>query len=447
MLQSMVSSPVEDRENFLSEARGLWDLGCGIIRVAIFNSASLDIFRQLRNQLPDGIGWVADVHFRPDLALACLQYFEKVRINPGNFGPCLARDAADYDDQTWHAEEEKTAVLARKFFERARELGRSVRVGVNGGSLSLRLISRFGHSSRCLVESAKEFEKMAREVGFEDLVFSFKTTNLIQTLDANRLAYRELGQYPFHLGVTEAGRGIDGRVKAALLIGLLAGDGIGNTVRISLSEKSENEIRFGKKILSYLRSDMVIADLPLILKRLEEIVESTAAENGRLTTADHEESDIIKNEDVLLDIIFCVLSKCFKGDDVNELLFRSEFGRAVVASAAQYLGGRKLKTEVVSCPTCGRTRYDVAGLARKLEARLGNYPGVKIAVMGCFVNGLGEMADADYGCVGEGSGKVSIYGRGECLFRKKNEDEALILLEKMLQFDRMNKRPNSNEVA
>jgi (E)-4-hydroxy-3-methylbut-2-enyl-diphosphate synthase len=274
---------------------------------------------------------VADVHFLPEIALEALEIVEKVRINPGNFG----------------SSQKSLRERALPFFKRAKELGRSVRIGANHGSLSEHMVYRYGNTSVGMVESAREFLEIADEVGFSDSVVSFKSSDVHTMVETYRLAAETLGDVPLHLGVTEAGFGDEARIKSAIGIGSLLLDGMGDTIRVSLTEHPVQEIIAAQQILQSLR------------------------------------------------------------------LRLSHMG-------------------LISCPGCGRTQFDLEGLARAVKERFGHLKGVTIAVMGCIVNGPGEMGQADFGYIGAGKGKVHLFRAKECVKKNIPEGEALDELESLI---------------
>ncbi len=270
---------------------------------------------------------VADVHFNAEVALVAALYVDKVRINPGNWG----------DKERF-----------RELIAICKERGVAIRIGVNHGSLSSQIVELYGDTPRGMVESAMEFLRVAREEEFDQVVVSFKSSNTRTMIEAYRAGVRAMDDEgfatPLHLGVTEAGEGIEGRIKSAVGIGALLIDGIGDTIRVSLTEEPENEIPAAFEILQASRA-------------------------------------------------------------------------------------RISKTEVISCPGCGRTMYDLQGTTRAVKERFKDRAGLKIAVMGCIVNGPGEMADADYGYVGSGVGVVTLYKNGEVVERNVPQEEALDRLE------------------
>jgi (E)-4-hydroxy-3-methylbut-2-enyl-diphosphate synthase len=300
---------------------------------------------------------IADVHFNPKIAEIAATIVEKVRINPGNYVDKKKRilDAGYWMlDKNYSRELEEIAKRIVPLISICKEHGTVIRIGTNHGSLSDRIMERFGDTPEGMVESALEFARICKGFGFHELVLGMKASNVRVMIAANRLLVERMKEekmnYPIHLGVTEAGSGEDGRIKSAIGIGSLLADGIGDTIRVSITEDPEYEIPVAYAIL-------------------------------------------------------------------------------------QATGVRITKTEFISCPSCARTLFNIQEVLEKVKARTGHLKGLKIAVMGCIVNGPGEMADADYGYVGAGKGKVMLYKGQELV--KKNVDEA-IALEEMIRLIKEN---------
>jgi (E)-4-hydroxy-3-methylbut-2-enyl-diphosphate synthase len=283
---------------------------------------------------------IADVHFHPEIAEVAATIVEKVRINPGNYLPEGRRRISLSDDSYLKQVSDRMAPLIKI----CRQYGTAIRIGVNHGSLSPRILERYGNTPEGMVESALEFARICDNSGFRNLVLSLKASNTRVMIRANRLLVDRLVSegmdYPLHLGVTEAGEGEDGRFRSAIGIGSLLAEGIGDTIRVSITEEPEHEIPVAYSIL-------------------------------------------------------------------------------------QATGVRITRTEYISCPSCARTLFDIRKSVQQIREATGHLTGLKIAVMGCIVNGPGEMADAHYGYVGAGKGKVNLY-KGQQLVRKNvPESEAV----------------------
>lgn len=442
LIQSMLSCPLGAVGNCIAQVKSLLDLNCRVIRVAIPDGSSLGQFYRLKCQLPASIFWIADVHFRPDLAMAALEIFEKVRINPGNFA-VKRFSGKSYDENAARMESQTAAAAAKAFFQKAKTWRRSVRIGVNGGSLSPRMRWRYGQTAIALWESAAEFTQFALVEGFENLVYSFKSSNVVDGIAINRFAKEQCQKrrwnFPFHLGITEAGNGLEARIKSALGIGTLLGEGIGETLRISLSEPPFHEVRFARNLLRFLQDHpfppwkIGKKNIPLaILSEIPQIDGKTFPPSNRCQIGEIPETD---GEMLPLKLLHRVLS--FKNLEQIDLLPGKtlELRRRILESILQACDWGNHHTEIIACPTCGRTRYDVAAIATEIRRRLGNFPGITIAVMGCIVNGVGEMGQADYGYIGGGSGKVNLYRQGKCVQSGLAENLAIDALEALLLAD------------
>lgn len=331
----MVNIGLGDVGKVVEQIQELVAAGCEIARLAVPGTQDLKALREVHKKLRAlkcEVPLVADVHFLPEIALEALEIVEKVRINPGNFGNSQKHLRGN----------------ALRFFKRAKELGRAVRIGANHGSLSERIIHRYGNTPFGMVESVREFLEIADDVGFADIVVSFKSSEVHTMVTTYRLAAEKLGDYPFHLGVTEAGLGAEARIKSAIGMGSLLLDGIGDTIRVSLTEHPVQEVIAAQQILQSLRM------------RLSHL-------------------------------------------------------------------------ELISCPGCGRTQFDLEKVARAVQERFGHLKGVTIAVMGCIVNGPGEMGNADFGYIGAGKGKVHLFRGKQCVKKNIPEAEALNELEKLIR--------------
>lgn len=336
-VQSMTTVPTMETEAVVAQILRIAQAGGEIVRLTTQGRREAENFEhivRLVRQAGCTVPLVADVHFNAQVALIVAQYADKVRINPGNWG-----------------ERSKFVELIKICKER----GVAIRVGVNHGSLSAEIVERWGDTARGMVESALEFLHIARAEHFDQIVVSFKASNVLVMVEAYRLGAQMMDEagfhLPLHLGVTEAGEGEDGRMKSAVGIGSLLLDGLGDTVRVSLTEEPEAEIPAALSILQASRA-------------------------------------------------------------------------------------RISKTEIISCPGCGRTLYDLQGTTKLIKERFKDRAGLKIAVMGCIVNGPGEMADAHYGYVGAGVGLVTLYRGHQVVERNVRQSEALDRLELLIDGDK-----------
>lgn len=357
-VQSMTNTDTMDTESTVAQAIRMIDAGCEYVRIAVPGRKEVENLKVIKKELSKR-GYknplIADVHFNPKIAEIAATIVEKIRINPGNYVdkksavrssqfPVPSSQFAVRSSQLtieYSEELEKISEKLSPLLRICKENGTAIRIGTNHGSLSERILNRYGDTPLGMVESSLEYGRICMESGFHDLVLSIKASNTRVMINANRLLVERMKQekmdYPIHLGVTEAGAGEDGRLKSAIGIGSLLADGIGDTIRVSITEAPENEIPVAYGIL-------------------------------------------------------------------------------------QSVGVRITKTEFISCPSCARTLFNIEEAVEKVKEKTSHLKGLKIAIMGCIVNGPGEMADAHYGYVGAGEGKVNLY-KGQILV-KKNVDSS-----------------------
>ena len=347
-VQTMTNTDTNDIEGSVEQIKRCVAAGAEIIRLTTQGEREVNSVAEIKRRLA-AVGivvpLVADVHFSSSVALKAACVVDKVRINPGNFIKPIKRDfSTDYTDEEF--EQERLALRERfvEFLDVCKKHHTAVRIGVNHGSLGERMMNRYGDTPMGMAESCLELLRMCRQENFDQIVISLKASNTVLMIEAVKLLVEKMDaedfHFPLHLGVTEAGDGEDGRIKSAVGIGSLLAVGIGDTIRVSLSEPPEAEIPVAFGILQATRS--------------------------RIT-----------------------------------------------------------KTEYISCPSCGRTLFDLQTAVRRVRERTAHLVGLKIAVMGCIVNGPGEMADADYGYVGAGKGRISLYKGKTCVERNIPEDEAI----------------------
>ncbi len=355
-VQSMTTCSTMDTEGCVEQCIRIIDAGADLVRLTTQGTREAENLRNIKAGLiARGYGdtpLCADVHFNPNVADVAATIVEKVRINPGNYvDPARQFKHLEYTDEEYQQELKRLDERFCRFLSICKEHGTAIRIGVNHGSLSDRIMSRYGDTPAGIVESCMEFLRICEREKFPDVVVSIKASNTVIMVQSVRLLCQEMEKegmdYPLHLGVTEAGEGEDGRLKSAVGIGSLLIDGIGDTIRVSLSEEPECEIPVAQSILQAARVQMC-------------------------------------------------------------------------------------KPEFISCPGCGRTLYDLQDTIRRVKAAVAErakvnpqYNTLKIAIMGCIVNGPGEMADADYGYVGAARGKVSLYKNKECVEKNIPEAEAI----------------------
>ena len=513
----------------------------------IREARNLGVIRKRLNELGCHTPLVADIHFNPKAADVAAEFVEKVRINPGNYVDGARTFRADYTDEDFAEGVRKIRERFVPFLRLCRAHGTAIRIGVNHGSLSDRIMSRFGDTPEGMTESCMEFLRLCREEQFDDVVISIKASNTVVMVRTVRLLVRTMDRegmhYPLHLGVTEAGNDEDGRIKSAVGIGALLTDGIGDTIRVSLSEPPEAEIPVARELIDhinrtraeeyapmpadfegtetdYFRRTRMVGDIgggrqpvvlaeytngeepdetlrPDYLRHLPDGTFTSTKDKRRTVPAPHfveltpDELTDSRLEALNTDESSVIILRSVHTDSVNEtraailrlraaacqapVILRRDYHEAdldrlrIAASAdlgvllidgiadgllltqgghstpdtdrlafgiLQATRRRMSRTEYISCPGCGRTLYDLHQTISRIKAATGHLKGVKIGIMGCIVNGPGEMADADYGYVGAGPGRVSLYRGKECVLRSIPEAEAVDRLLELIASDR-----------
>ncbi|MBM3403370.1 MAG: (E)-4-hydroxy-3-methylbut-2-enyl-diphosphate synthase [Bacteroidetes bacterium] len=347
-VQSMTNTDTMDTSSTVEQVIRLKEAGCELVRISVPGLKEAENLKNIRKQLKKAgcnVPLIADVHFNSKIAEIAATIVEKVRVNPGNYADKQAvTRRRSFHASEYSAELERIATRIQPLLRICRENGTAIRIGTNHGSLSPRILERFGDTPEGMVESALEYARICRDQGFNNLVLSIKSSSTRLMIQANRLLVRQMKKeqldFPLHLGVTEAGDGEDGRIRSAIGIGSLLVNGIGNTIRVSLTEDPVNEIPVAYNIL-------------------------------------------------------------------------------------QSVGVRVTRTTFIACPSCARTHFDIQQVLQQVKAAMSHLPGLKIAVMGCVVNGPGEMADADYGYVGGVGGKVNLYRKQKLERKNIPEKEAL----------------------
>lgn len=498
-LQSMTNTSTMDTEVSAAQVVSIARAGADIVRLTaqgVREASNLAEIRSRVRQTGCDVPLVADIHFNSNAAFEAARRVEKVRINPGNFvDPGRVFKKIDYTDEEYAAELRKIEDTFGPFLDLCRENGTAVRLGVNHGSLSDRIMSRYGDTPAGMVESVMEFLRVAVRRDFSDIVISIKASNVVVMVTTVRMLVKAMDaedmHFPLHLGVTEAGDGEDARVKSAVGIGALLADGLGDTIRVSLSEAPEAEVPVARFIADYCRR--MAAEPAAEFPENEENIDAPARNATMLVASSHPDADfdadrrpdifegqtdaVILNSDktnvtadlaaqaarlrtqgVTAPLIARVSFHDLSADEVT-LLASLQLGPLVLdgivdgimidapgilspAREANLAFGilqaarrRITKTEYIACPGCGRTMFDLQTTLQRVKAATPMLRGLKIAVMGCIVNGPGEMADADYGYVGAGVGKVSLYRGKECLRKSIPADEAIGALLDLLRAD------------
>ena len=428
-VQSMTTTQTTDTKGSVEQAIRIIDAGGELVRLTTQGTREAENLKNIKASLLEkgySTPLVADVHFNPNVADVAAKFVEKVRINPGNYvDPARTFKELEYTDSEYAAEIEKIRARFIPFLNICKENGTAIRIGVNHGSLSDRIMCRYGNTPAGMVESCMEFLRICVAENFLNVVLSIKASNTVVMVQTVRLLVQEMQKenmaFPVHLGVTEAGEGEDGRIKSAVGIGALLAEGIGDTIRVSLSEAPEKEIPVAKKLVAYAAESAEkravakagIKEETIFLEYnescLEDLQLKAAMDAGALLIDGFAKELIITNSNNSI-------SKEQLTDTANAIL-----------QAARI---RFTKPEYISCPGCGRTLYNLEETIAKIKQATSHLVGVKIAIMGCIVNGPGEMADADFGYVGAGRGKISLYKGKECIEKNIPEADAV---EKLLQ--------------
>ena len=545
-IQSMANTNTNDIENSVKQCLRIVSAGADLVRFTtqgIKEVESLKLIHQALRSQGCQVPLAADVHFNANVADLAAKHVEKVRINPGNYVSGIKSDlTTDYTDEEYTLEYEKIRARFIPFLDICKTHNTAIRIGVNHGSLSERMLNRWGNTAEGMVESCMEFLRICIEVDFHRVVISMKASNTVMMIQAVRLLVERMESedihFPLHLGVTEAGDGEDGRIKSAVGIGALLAEGIGDTIRVSLSEEPEAEIPVAKLLRDYIAQrenhPMIVlkSDNPVSLKpftrRKTYAVRNIGGENipvviskpvnhptlkadyilngetiansegeifkihipENLTRSDETVSFLRMNYSQLTPEILSHLKSSkktvilletshinpvgeqrafihtliaegcetpviaagrYRENDLEDLQIKSAADLGVIfvdfladgifldnegtASNEDVLSVsfgilqaarvRVSKTEFISCPGCGRTLFELQSVIARIKAKTSHLTGLKIGIMGCIVNGPGEMADADYGYVGAARGKVSLYKKHECIEKNVPAEEAV----------------------
>lgn len=554
-VQSMANTDTNDIKNSVDQAIRIIEAGGELVRFTaqgIREAESLAAIHQSLREKGFSTPLVADIHFTPNAADVAAQHIEKVRINPGNYVKSIKRGGT-YTDEEFLQEQKNIRERFVQFLTICKANNTAIRIGVNHGSLSERMMNKYGDTPLGMVESCMEFLKICVEESFHQVVISMKASNTVLMVQAVRLLVarmeKENMRFPLHLGVTEAGDGEDGRIKSAVGIGSLLVDGIGDTIRVSLSEDPECEIPVAVFLRDYVlesrKSDTIIAEpftkhnpftyerrktnsvlniggehVPVVIasqKGNYSVIPDYVLQGNKVCDAENNELPIYTTNDIdklahapkncllqlslpelntkILSILKqnsqiivlvsssfnsvgefraffhtlmnsechnpVILHKKYQENDLEKLQIQSavDFGALLIdgfgdgiflenegdisvgkinSTAFGILQAsrvRTTKTEYISCPSCGRTLFSLQTVIAKIKARTAHLKGLKIGIMGCIVNGPGEMADADYGYVGTGKGKVSLYKKKECIEKNIPEEEAV---EKLIELIKQN---------
>ena len=429
-VQSMTTTDTNDTAACVQQAKRIIRAGGELVRLTTQGRREAENMANISAALKaEGImtPLVADVHFNANVADIAARHCEKVRINPGNYvDPARTFKKLEYTDEEYAAELQKIEQRLLPLLQICREHRTALRIGVNHGSLSDRIMSRYGDTPAGIVESCMEFLRICRRENFSDIVLSIKASNTVVMVTSVRLLVEAMDKedmhYPLHLGVTEAGEGEDGRIKSAVGIGALLTEGIGDTIRVSLSEEPECEIPVARRLVSFIDECAALR-------------ENAHIENDTLRLDFHESS----TEDLQLKAAMAAGALLIDGKARELVVTNNDTPCPDLADAIlQAARVRFTKTEYISCPGCGRTLYNLQGTIARIKQAVADaaktdprFATLKIGIMGCIVNGPGEMADADYGYVGAGPAKISLYKGKECIEKAIPEANAV---EKLLEF-------------
>ena len=429
-IQSMATTDTNDTAASVAQAKRIIDAGGELVRFTTQGTREAENMQHISAQLKaDGYNQplVADVHFTAHTADIAALYCEKVRINPGNYvDPGRTFKHLEYTDEEYTDELQKIEKKLIPFINICKEHHTAVRIGVNHGSLSDRIMSRYGDTPEGIVESCMEFLRIFKRENFNDVVISIKASNTVVMVTTVRLLVATMDKedmhYPLHLGVTEAGEGEDGRIKSAVGIGALLTEGIGDTIRVSLSEEPECEIPVARKLVELIPE----------CYRLRQEAEASIKDDTITLTLDAPDMETLQLKAAMAVGALLIDRKATK------LVIESGKGQEVSLADAILQAARIkfTKTEYISCPGCGRTLYNLQETIARIKAATKDLVGLKIGIMGCIVNGPGEMADADYGYVGAGRGKISLYKQKICVEKNIPEEEAVEKLLELIRSDR-----------
>ena len=418
VVQSMTNTNTLDVVASVAQCKRMVAAGAEMVRLTVPSMKEVEAMRAIHSQLrAEGVQVpiVADVHFNPKVAEAMAAIVEKVRINPGNYVDKRNFSQVDLSEEDYKAAVDRMEERAKPLFEICKVHDTAIRLGINHGSLCDRIVSRYGNTPNAMVQSALEWIDICERNNFHKVVISMKSSNVQTMMAATLQLHQEMAKrgctYPLHLGVTEAGAGVEGRVKSAAGIGALLLMGVGDTIRVSLTEAPENETPFAHTLLQAVQQidlkNLLVEEHTLIIKEdiadIDLWISKASALAGYAYYNFH-----IKN---------------IRLENPN---FTEEELRDLENTILQACRIRMSKTEFISCPSCGRTQYDIQSVLAVVKERFANHPGLKIGVMGCIVNGPGEMADADFGIVGASKGLV-------CVYKGKERITDAVVLEDALQ--------------
>ncbi|MBE6259332.1 MAG: (E)-4-hydroxy-3-methylbut-2-enyl-diphosphate synthase [Prevotella sp.] len=453
-IQSMATTDTNDTEGSVAQAKRIIDAGGELVRFTTQGTREAENMKNISARLKaDGYQTplVADVHFTAHTADVAALYCEKVRINPGNYvDPGRTFKHLEYTDEEYAEELKKIERKLVPFINICKEHHTAVRIGVNHGSLSDRIMSRYGDTPEGIVESCMEFLRIFRREHFDDVVISIKASNTVVMVTTVRLLVKAMDaedmHYPLHLGVTEAGEGEDGRIKSAVGIGALLTEGIGDTIRVSLSEEPECEIPVARKLVDLIpectrlraeaeasiKDDTITLTIPYVAVPQQQPSQSP---NCASQFSCEDDWETLQLKAAMAVGALLIDRKATKLVIQCGSRFTREQLTLLADAILQAARIKFTKTEYISCPGCGRTLYNLQETIARIKAATSHLVGLKIGIMGCIVNGPGEMADADYGYVGAGRGKISLYKQKVCVEKNIPEEDAVERLLQLIEDD------------
>lgn len=478
LIQTMLKIPIKEVKACICQMETLFKEGCDLLRLSVQTQKEVFFFEKIKNILVQkniNLPLIADIHYVPKLAVSVIDFADKVRINPGNF---LSNEK--------NIEENFLPLL-----EKCKKYNKPIRIGVNFGSLSKNILERYKKTAYAMVFSLLEYVDLCEKENFHEIVLSLKASRIDVLLDSHEILIKKMQKrryrYPIHVGVTEAGEGIEGRVKSALGIGLLLQKNIPNTIRVSLTEDPLNEIKFAKELLkntckkSFSKREFCkkkpFKKYPIVLtskkssKKLDGVVEKDRIKilensqdipiqpisihsfnNEKIKEVDFLKISILEDLEKLhfllkkykrkIPVIGIYFSKdnivktilylydLFSQKQIDGILFDKD--EDLILSLLQEMGLRDFKVKYISCPGCGRTKYNLQKIVKSIKEKTRDQKGVKIAIMGCRVNGPGEMEDADFGIIGAGEKKIDIYVKKTRVKKSVDMEEGKEILLKMI---------------
>jgi (E)-4-hydroxy-3-methylbut-2-enyl-diphosphate synthase len=509
-IQTMTNTKTQDIDATVSQIRKIYEAGSELVRLAIPSEEDVPAIQRIKKIIRnDGIQipFIADIHFNPSLAEAVAPFVEKVRINPGNYvNRSKSAKAKIYSQPEEQEELEQIRQRLKPLLQLCKENGTAIRIGINFASLSWRIVNTYGNTPKAMVTSAMEFLEICRLENFHQVIISLKASDIHNTLYANRLFVEQMNaqdwHYPIHIGVTEAGLDMDGRIKSAVGIGSLLCDGIGDTVRVSLTESPEKEIPVAQAIVQQIKnftSDNIIVNnwkhnpfqyqkrkskafknligdnipVPYLVQSpshkipeawneiyqhscfenpltfevygikatlnqsLFEIRQKiyTAVETGKPLFLEIETKNSVEESAIPFSLITGNLFAEGLIDGISVKCDDRDYESclSMLKSMLQITGARRTGNEYISCPSCSRTQFDIETVAREVKAATIQFKGLKIAVMGCVVNGPGEMQDADYGYIGSGKETITLYKKGVPVVRNIAQADAIKVLVELIK--------------